>query len=770
MIPIPLQRDDAPLTRRAAAILGSLVLAGAALRLFLAATHPYYDDECGTLFFICAPVDQILGHFGSWLTMNWFILLEKGIADVFGEGFLAMRAVSVAAGVALIPMTAAVARRLGAGEISALLAAGLVAGNFFLVQFGMTARSYSLLTYLAMAILWNFLRWREDPGWLRCIVLGLLSCAAILSHLNGAFVVCWLVAACGIDLISSLSDAQKRNRCLTGLQRLAVPLILGAGAAAFYYFTLRDDIAYFRGAWARPSLGPVDYVPAAFCLFMSSEWIAWPFAGLLAIGIAALYRRNRTGLMWALLWIILPVCGASLAGYVHYFWGMARFHIFTLPVIMILCGTGAGWILSRLTRRSAAWIVVPAALACTLIWIADVAAFHREGLKKPYHEVARFCLERDGGRGLVKGLSKDVAVRVHPYLDCARRLAISPGSHRNTLVADLLEGARSTAFLVMHSAHIPEFDGLEIREFGEVRVAVFPPERHGDRLRRLFSSFEAAAAAIPEGHLCEDCTDVYRPLADMYAIRSNAPRAAEYGELAARSRALHPHIIHAPGRRSPATEDAKPESSGREEIVLFDGTDLTAWTTPSGVQPGWKITGDAMAVVPGKGSIMTRDVYGDFELHLEFKVPVKEAPSDGKNRDNGDRGDRGNSGVYLQRRYEVQILDSHGVNITNWDCGALYRQRVPDVNASRPAGEWQSFDIVFRAARFSGTLKDAVKTANARITVVHNGVVIHDDVELTGKTGQGLPEGPGDGPILLQDHGSAVMFRNIRIVPLQPQG
>ncbi len=194
--------------------------------------------------------------------------------------------------------------------------------------------------------------------------------------------------------------------------------------------------------------------------------------------------------------------------------------------------------------------------------------------------------------------------------------------------------------------------------------------------------------------------------------------------------------------------------------ALFDGS-FDRWVAAKGGTPGWTIEEGAMKVNPGSGSIHTKESFGDFRLHVEFKVPELPPLEPGANR-----GNRGNSGIYLQRRYEVQILDSFGVDLEKWDCGALYRARAPDRNVSRKPGEWQSFDIVFRAARWDRGGAEATKTENARITVLHNGVMIHDNAELENKTGRGNPEGPEPGPILLQDHGNELMFRNIWIVPL----
>jgi hypothetical protein len=139
---------------------------------------------------------------------------------------------------------------------------------------------------------------------------------------------------------------------------------------------------------------------------------------------------------------------------------------------------------------------------------------------------------------------------------------------------------------------------------------------------------------------------------------------------------------------------------------------------------------------------------------VEFKTPQLPPEVKGEGR--------GNSGVYIQRRYELQILDSFDREPRNNECGSLYRSRAPDSNACRMSGRWQSYDIEFHAARYEGENK----VRNARITVFHNGVLVHDDVGLENKTGAGRPEGPEPGPILLQEHGNAVSFRNIWISPL----
>jgi len=171
----------------------------------------------------------------------------------------------------------------------------------------------------------------------------------------------------------------------------------------------------------------------------------------------------------------------------------------------------------------------------------------------------------------------------------------------------------------------------------------------------------------------------------------------------------------------------------------------------------WTFADGVLTASPKWDSVVTQESYDDFYLHLEFATNSVE----GSNPEA-----RGNSGVYIQKRYEVQISDAHGVSAEDYKasyCASLYRMKKPDVLACRAPGEWQTFDIVFRAARWDG----ATKAADARITVVHNGQLAHDDFAMPRKTGAGQQEGPTPGPIKLQGHANEVRFRNVWIQRLE---
>ena len=176
------------------------------------------------------------------------------------------------------------------------------------------------------------------------------------------------------------------------------------------------------------------------------------------------------------------------------------------------------------------------------------------------------------------------------------------------------------------------------------------------------------------------------------------------------------------------------------------------------VKNQWVFKDGVLTASPKWDSLITEDVYEDFRLHVEFNVNDR--------KDAKEPEENGNSGIYIQQRYEVQILNSYGVKAADYKAsyaGSLYKLKKPDKLVSRPAGEWQSYDIVFRAARYKG----GKKTKNARITVLHNGESIHDDYEIPRKTGAGKPEGPKPGPIRFQGHHNPVQFRNVWIKKLK---
>ncbi len=190
-----------------------------------------------------------------------------------------------------------------------------------------------------------------------------------------------------------------------------------------------------------------------------------------------------------------------------------------------------------------------------------------------------------------------------------------------------------------------------------------------------------------------------------------------------------------------------------DAVALFDGADLNCWESVKGGEAGWKVENGYMEVVPKSGGIRTKQCIGDCHLHIEWAAPVVVK---------GDGQGRGNSGVFLLGLYEIQVLDSRdNPTYADGSTGAIYGQCPPLVNASRKPGEWQAYDIIWEGPQFDG--ESVVKPA--RVTVLFNGVLLHHAKELIGVTshktvGEYQPHEP-ELPLMLQDHGDLVRYRNI---------
>jgi hypothetical protein len=203
-------------------------------------------------------------------------------------------------------------------------------------------------------------------------------------------------------------------------------------------------------------------------------------------------------------------------------------------------------------------------------------------------------------------------------------------------------------------------------------------------------------------------------------------------------------VVVTPGNGAEAPSDA---------IILFNGKDIDNWVNRKGESAQWDVSDGILTVAKGKGVISTKEVFGDCQLHIEWRTPA-EVKGDGQGR--------GNSGIFLQGIYELQVLDSYdNRTYSNGQAGSIYKQTMPLVNACKPPGEWQSYDIIYKAPTFNA---DGSLNTPAYITVLQNGILIQNNTEIKGDTPHiGLPKyvSHGEGPLTLQDHGNPTSFRNI---------
>ncbi len=243
------------------------------------------------------------------------------------------------------------------------------------------------------------------------------------------------------------------------------------------------------------------------------------------------------------------------------------------------------------------------------------------------------------------------------------------------------------------------------------------------------------------------------------------PQRIQYVETDTGRWRIHDVNRPAPPVITPGTFSSQetPGKAPSDAIVLFDGKDLSNWADNKGNASKWIVRDGYMESVRGAGYAQTKQEFGSCQLHVEFATPA---------RVTGSSQGRGNSGVFLHGMYEIQVLDSYdNKTYPDGQCGALYGRGVPLVNACRGPGQWQTFDIIYHRPLFDA---DGKVTRKATFTVIHNGVVIQDHLELSGGTGwisqhaitDYVPHGD-KGPLMLQDHNNPVRFRNIWIRELK---
>ena len=239
-----------------------------------------------------------------------------------------------------------------------------------------------------------------------------------------------------------------------------------------------------------------------------------------------------------------------------------------------------------------------------------------------------------------------------------------------------------------------------------------------------------------------------------FAARMTAVLAALAGFLQAQE--IDPALTEVWEPVPPVITPGEGTAPGSDALVLFDGRDASEWRHANGDPVRWKIGEGAVTVEKKTGDILTKKSFGDCQLHIEWRTPSP--PS-------GDSQGRGNSGIFFMNRYELQVLDSYeNRTYSNGQAGSIYKQSIPLVNACRKPGEWQTFDVVFMAPKFS---EDGSMLSPARITVFQNGILIQNHFEIQGSTsfrGSAKYEKHADRePLRLQDHGNPVSYRNIWI-------
>lgn len=373
------------LSRSERLVLGVICLC--TLVLFAALQHGriFLGDEIGTLRYLKQTPTYILTHFRIWLTMNYFILFEKGVASLCGATDWRLTLLPIGAAIAVIPLTASLALKLTGSTRTALLAATLAAFNPYLVMLGPTIRAYSLLAAFSLLALNEFFHWNQWPGWRNGVRCAAAVLFLLLTHLQGIYIVAFLVL---LLIVQSLSGIR---RFLWESRTLLIPLGGVAIIVGLAYWRLLPDMARVNKEWGGGYTPPTSmgYLPRVFTMYMGNSYAAFLSVLLLSAGCWSAARGKQPLLLLCGAIIVGPIL-MSLQGIALDAGGHARYVIFSLPLLLILIAEGVDWITRHIRVRwaaIAAWGLTVLIVAC---WTPCIHAQFLHQTRWPFAEVAGF--------------------------------------------------------------------------------------------------------------------------------------------------------------------------------------------------------------------------------------------------------------------------------------------------------------------------------------------------------------------------------------------
>lgn len=377
------------LSRGERLFLGAICLCSLILLVALQHGRIFLGDEIGTLRYLKQTPSYILTHFRIWLTMNYFILVEKGVASLCGATDWRLTLLPIGAAIAVIPLTASLALKLTDSTRTALVAATLAAFNPYLVMLGPTIRAYSLFAAFSLLALNEFFHWNQWPGWRNGVRCAAAVLFLLLTHLQAIYIVAFLVS---LLIVQSLSGIR---RFLWESRTLLIPLGGVAIIVGLAYWRLLPDMARVNKEWGGGYTPPtsIGYIPRVFTIYMGNSYAAFLSVLLLSAGCWSAVRDKQPLLLLCGAIIVGPIL-MSLQGIAIDAGGFARYLIFSLPLLLIIIAEGVDWITRHIRVRwaaIAAWGLTVLIVAC---WTPCIHAQFLHQTRWPFAEVARFLHAR----------------------------------------------------------------------------------------------------------------------------------------------------------------------------------------------------------------------------------------------------------------------------------------------------------------------------------------------------------------------------------------
>jgi hypothetical protein len=520
------------LSRRECLVLWAICFCTLLLLAALQHGRVFLGDEIGTLRCLKYSPGYILTHFGTWLSMNYFILVERWISNLCGATDWRLTLLPMAAAVAIIPLTASVALKLTGSTRTALIAAGLAAFNPYLVTWGPAIRAYSLLVAFSLLAINEFFYWARRRDWwsgVRCAVVVLFL---LLTHLNGVYTVAFLILLLVAESVSAgFSNGRK---FLWQARTLWVPLAAVAIMVAAAYWRLLPDIAKVNREWGTDTPPTsMAYLPQVFNMYMGFGYAAWLSLLLLLAGCWSALRERRALLLLCGAIILTPTL-MSLQGISVHTSAFARYLISSLPLLLILTAEGIDWIARHVWMRRATILACSLTALMVVCWTPYIKGQFLMHKYWPYARIARF-LHTHMQKNDVIVAGWGIGFTLGQFFDHPEDRIVLPGNYVNQVAKQLDAPLPRRVFYVTGPA-ILNGRTASIRKFGLAEVAIY----RGDTARALLQEWREDLLHRTAGRVYAPFQNDYQLLALLEERLPSGQSADHWRSLAERCRDQSP--------------------------------------------------------------------------------------------------------------------------------------------------------------------------------------------------------------------------------------
>ena len=461
-------KNETSFSKNSLLYLAFLIIFGTAIRIFYHYNRPFVGDEVGTLIYIKKSVPFILSHFESWLTMNYFILIEKVLLKLTGGYQQVLVLVPELAGIATIPLTAILAKKFTSKSVS-LISATLVTFNPYLISYSGIIRSYSLLVALSLLAIILFFNWYTDRTFKNGIFASLACYLLMLSHLNGVYTLAYIFFLIGLEFLYTRTRKSKSN-----LTTIIIPLSISLIIIIISYLKIADALMSWGIPWHDVPTTSIAYIPYAFSRYFGNGFYGWPSAFLMLSAVFLTFKAQNPSTIF-MPYLLLSIVLISIQGISHYPWAYARFLIPLVPILIIFISEGIEHLWLALPVEKSGVVIASITVLLIATWLPVFKQEYNQKIIRPWEQVANFIEETAGGNIILSNEGSD-NLHLIPYFDDtsyvqAKLINYSKGQH--------IKAGKNVYFVITGANILSEYP---VFTFGDIQVIVYPKIAYKDQL------------------------------------------------------------------------------------------------------------------------------------------------------------------------------------------------------------------------------------------------------------------------------------------------